>query len=485
MAQISDRLTFLIENLNLPEAVGDEEAGWETFQLQHINNPSIMSIDLKSRQVGWSWNSAADAVGDACTRKRSTSIFVSINQEEAAEKIRYAKQIMEALDPGVKPRLVIDNRFELEFENGSRLVSHPCRPVRGKARARVYLDEFAHYPNDREIYQSAVPVVSKGGVLRIGSSPFGAQGLFWDIYTQNSKQYPGYRRRAIPWWTIRAFCKNVKRASIEAPGMSTHDRVMKFARRRMVDIYENMVLDDYQQEYECAWVDEAVSWIDWAMIKKNQSTDAEGRLVYRTVSGTDAALRAVDELAEEIVRGTVEDVLTGGMDIGRRHDTTEIILVGKQRFSGQTPYRLGITLDRVPFDMQEMVLYRIMDALPVLYMLIDQTGIGMQLAERAHVKYGVRAQGMDFTNASKSLMAVETRLRFERGNAPIPIDRELSRQIHSIRKKITAAKNIVFDVTANDHHADKFWALALAYWAGRDETAEYGAGDNPLGDYRG
>jgi len=188
---LTPALTFLVEYLNLPEAVGDPDATWETFQLEHLNNPSLLAIEQKARQVGWSWMAAAESVATGLLYKRTPHIFVSINQEEASEKIRYAKSVIEALDKEVRPRrLIIDNTFELEFPNGSRLISHPCRPPRGKSRAHVYLDEFAHYPNDRAIYQAAMPVLSKGGKIRIGSSPLGARGMFWEIYSESMRKYP-------------------------------------------------------------------------------------------------------------------------------------------------------------------------------------------------------------------------------------------------------------------------------------------------------
>jgi phage FluMu gp28-like protein len=76
------------------------------------------------------------------------------------------------------------------------------------------------------------------------------------------------------------------------------------------------------------------------------------------------------------------------------------------------------------------------------------------------------AQGVDFTNATKELWSVEALLQFQKTNVPIPNNRDLAYQIHSIKKTITAAKNNVFDTDKNaKHHADKFWALALALCA--------------------
>ncbi|MDR3572873.1 MAG: terminase family protein [Anaerolineaceae bacterium] len=466
--QLSPQLTFLIEHLDLEEAMSIPGISWEAFQLSNLNNTALLAIDQKSRQVGWSWTAAADAVACACIEKNTPNIFVSINQDEAGEKVRYAKQIIEALDHDVRPKLIIDNRLELEFANGSRLISHPCRPVRGKARARVYLDEYAHYPKDREIYQSALPVISKGGVIRIGSSPLGASGMFWEIFTQSLKTYPGYSRHIIPWWSVAAFCTDVKTARLIAPTMNTEERVYAFGKRRLQEIYENMLTDDFQQEYECMWIDEAVAWIDWNLIKRNQILAQEGGLWYRTAKTVDEAMQMIEEVAEECTRyGGLEKELAGGMDVGRKHDLSEIFLVGKSTTS-QLPLRLAISLDRVEFDDQFSVVKHVLDKLPVTQFLIDMNGLGMQLAEDANRLYGDRAQGFQFTNPNKELLAVEAKLRCQRSEAPIPLDREIAYQIHSIKKVVTAAKNNVFDTTANEkHHADKFWAWALALWAAK------------------
>jgi len=185
----SPEAVFLVEYLDLPAATDDPDARWESFQIQFLNNVGLFGIDGKCRQAGWSFISAARAIAKSILTKRLPSIFVSTTQEEAAEKIRYGKQIIEALDRDVRPRIIIDNKLELELVTGSRLISHPCRPPRGKPRADVYLDEFAHYPNDKKIYAAAVPVTTRGGSIRIGSTPLGATGVFWEIFDDVSKTH--------------------------------------------------------------------------------------------------------------------------------------------------------------------------------------------------------------------------------------------------------------------------------------------------------
>ncbi len=454
-----------LEFIDLAAAAGPEAISWEPFQIGFLNNRTRWGIDVKARQIAWSFTAALDAVIDGILVPDTPHIFVSINLDEAKEKVRYARAIVEAIDRPVRPRLVRDSLVELEFANGSRLISHPCRPPRGKPRARIYLDEMAHYPEgmDREIYRAALPATTKGdGYMRIGSSPLGARGLFWEIATESLRRYPGYggHRRYIPWWQVKALCKDTRLAARVAPAMLTEERVRTFGAPALLEIFENMFLDDFQQEYECAWVDEASSWIPWELIQRAQRLFEEGDLQWWHAKSIDEALQMAHEIRQAQKAGRVELALAGGIDVGRKHDLTEMMVVGKGT-TGQLPLRFSISLDRVPYDDQERCFEEIITRLPFTQVLIDQNGIGAQLAE--NLSRTGKAQGVDFTNASKEVWAVEARLQFERGNVPIPLDRDLAYQIHSIKKRVTAAKHNVFDTESNEkHHADKFWALALA-----------------------
>jgi phage FluMu gp28-like protein len=456
---------FAAEFINIEDAAQVEGAAWEPFQIQYLNNTSRLAADVKSRQIAWSFTAALDAFCDSRIEPGNPYIFVSINQDEAKEKIRYIRAIMSATDEPVLPKkLVADSQTEIELADGTRFISHPCRPARGKAKARVYLDEIAHYPNgmDRQIYTAALPSTTKGGYLRMGSSPLGAKGLFWEIVTESIRQWPGFVRRQIPWWTVRALCKDLKMARQIAEEMQTRERVYAFGTPTLVEIFENMFLEDFQQEYECAWVDELTAWITWEVITRNQKPDH----VHWHAQNVDEALTMLDDVRRGISEGKVEPAFAAGIDVGRVHDLTEFAAVGKTT-TGQLPYRFAISLANVEFEQQRQLFARVLNELPITQALIDRNGIGMQLAEDLERATG-RAQGVAFTNVTKELWAVEARVQAEAGNTPLPMDRDLAYQIHSIKKKTTAAKNNTFDTERNEkHHADKFWAWALALWAAK------------------
>lgn len=477
--EYSREYALIVNHVNLAEATNEPDAVLEPYQLLMLNNQLDMAIVNKSRQVGISWTLAVRALAKGIITPRSKTVFVSINKGESKEKITYARQTIEAMDPRIKPKIMIDNVNELELQNGSRLISHAARPVRGKDRADVILDEWAHYPLGRDIFSSSLPATSRGGDLIGASSPMGASGKFWEIFTQELQQYPGFIRYSLPWWLTKIFCNNPIEAMIKAPGMSTQQRVARYGKPRLIRLFNNMPIDAFQQEFECMFVDEVTAWITWDEIRRNQQLDQEGRHIYYMANikpaagghvSIDQAIRMIDALVQRINANLVESSLVGGYDVGRHNNASELTLLGES-LTGALPFRLGITLEKCEFDDQEAVLKYAMDKLPVRLLLLDKNGLGEQLSENMHRIFKDRAQQFAFTNPSKALLATEIKMRLQKGEMPLPVSRDLAYQIHSIRKKITAAKNVVYDTEGSQsHHADKFWSLALAGWAGKQEV---------------
>ena len=190
-------------------------------------------------------------------------------------------------------------------------------------------------------------------------------------------------------------------------------------------------------------------------------------------AAVDEALGLIEEIRLAIATGQIEGVLCGGIDVGRKKDLTEFFILGRST-SAQLPLRIMISLDRVEFEKQKSCFIEVIKRLPFTQVLVNRNGLGMQLAEDLERETG-KAQGVSFTNPTKELWAVEARVQAEAGNTPLPVDRDLSYQIHSIKKTTTGAKNNVFDTERNEkHHADKFWAWALAIYASKTETSSGG-----------
>lgn len=477
---LSQKAMIAVGCIDIEGAAKVTGARWEPFQLQFLNNSARFGIDSKARQIAWSFTAAMDAIIDSILRPGTPHLFVSINQIEAAEKIRYAHQILDAWHSpkGFPPRpeIVGGGSSYIEFANKSRLISYPCKPPRGPTRAAIYLDEMAHYTPRLApaIYKGALPATVKGdGYIRVGSSPLGAGGMFWEIMTESLKTWPGYdgQRHYLPWWSVHYLCNDPAGAAKDAAQMLTQERVEKYGTDALWELFTNMFLDDFKQEFECLWVDESVAWITWKTIQDNQ--EAWGGKWVKS-DGVDGCIKGIDKVQRLIRYGDIDPVLCGGIDIGRVHDLTEIVLLGKS-ITGHLPMRANFSMRNVEFDDQEMVIKKLLDTLPITRLLIDSNGIGAQLAENAEKHSPGKAVGVDFTSPNKELWAVEARLMMERTKIPLPLDKDIAYQVHSIKKVSSSGAHSSFDAERNkDGHADKAWALFLAIWAGK--TFEKGGG---------
>ena len=138
----------------------DEPVELEPYQVAFLENRSRFRWVTKSRQVGFSFLFALEALARCHLREKHTAVFVSYNLEDAKEKILVARQVHEELPLAFQKKLVVDSKTELAFEsNGahqrlSRILSNPSKAPRGK-KGDVYLDELAHYVNDREVYRGS------------------------------------------------------------------------------------------------------------------------------------------------------------------------------------------------------------------------------------------------------------------------------------------------------------------------------------------
>jgi phage FluMu gp28-like protein len=434
------------------------------YQIRLMTTPSRFRAVLKSRQTGLSFTMAAEGLAKTHLKAEHTGIFVSYNLADAKEKIRHAAMLYESMPSAWKKKRVTDNKTELEFEDGrgrrTRLISLPCREPRGRGKADVNLDELPFMRDGRKIYTAAVPIISRGGgSLTLGSTPLGKGDIFYEILEGETERYPFYERLRIAWWDCPEFCTDVATARVLAPAMTTDERVARFATQALKDIRASLDLDSFQQEYELVFVDAAVAFIPWELIQ--------------------AATKDADDLPcvssiEELLALDVQGPLSAGFDVGRRRNASELI-VGRM-VGDRFVQCLGLTLDRASFDLQEDTLVRLLSQRADVHRLcIDETGIGMQLAERMMARFPERVEGITFTAQTKSVLAHGLKMDFERRNVLIPADRDLMAQVYSVKKLVTVAGNIRLDTDHDEkHHADKFWALALARHAATTPMAYTG-----------
>lgn len=443
---------------------------FDDYQREFLEATNKFQIYLKGRQLGFSYVSAARALARSQNLDNYTCIIASYKADDAKEKIRYANQMYDALPDQYKKRKIVDNAMSLEFVDrsgrqsaGTRIIAQGKGPIRGKGGGflDVILDEFAFFGMfDKLVYESTVPVFTrvKHGSLTIISTPLGKQGKFYEIW-DGARKYRSYKRRVIYWWDFSLLCKDVARARKEALQMHTLERVEVFGTEQLQELFNAMDLDSFQQEFECAFIDDTSSYFPLEM-------------VYRCVMDDEAPDGQLSEQDRLTARG-FEDLrqkstgrLGGGYDVGRRKDASELIALDETDTA--KILRFMDTYKQSDFELQERELDDFIETCLPTKVCIDENGLGMQLAEGRRKKHGNRVEPVAFTNASKESMAVLLHREFEKSREGIliPNDRDLISQIVSIRREVTSTGAFRYAADNNDkHHGDKFWALALANWA--------------------
>jgi phage FluMu gp28-like protein len=450
---------------------------FDDYQREFLEDTARFQIYLKGRQLGFSYVSAARGLARSQNLDDYTCIIASYKLDDSKEKIRYAKQLYDALPDQYKKRKLVDNTTSLEFvsksgrqSTGTRIIAQGKGPIRGKGGGflDVILDEFAFFGSwDKIVYESAVPVFTrvKHGSLTIISTPLGKQGKFYEIW-DGVKKYKSYKRRTIYWWDFSLLCKDVPRARREALHMHTLKRVEEFGTEQLHELFNAMDIESFQQEFECAFIDDSSSYFPLDM-------------VYSCVMD-DEVQEGVQSEQDRLMASGFEDLrhkttgrLGGGYDVGRRKDASELISLDATD-NGKI-LRLMETYKQSDFETQERELDRYLDIARPIRLCIDENGIGMQLAEGRRRKFGGQVEPVAFTNASKESMAVSLHREFEkgRGGILIPNDRDLISQIVAIKREVTSTGAFRYSVERNDkHHGDKFWALALANWAIQGERQD-------------
>lgn len=491
--------------------VDDSALALYDYQIKVMFDPSYFIHCDKARQVGWSFGCSAESLAKAHLQLPYTAIYISINQEEANEKINFANAIYESLPLDVKKLRVVDNKRTLEFESANgdrrsrtRLISHAQREPRGKGgNTDVYLDESAHYIFGDKIYIAAVPIITRGnGRLVTGSTPLGKRGVHYMLKAES--QYKRiYSYHEIFWWNCPELAneKVFIEAQEKAVLFDTEERVLKYGSDKLIAIFISMPLEQFQQEYELLTIDETISFFPLDLIhiccyeaphdsifdeEDEYSSKIEGLFdIVKNNPKIDFKLyESLASLAIAVQEGKVKPRLFGGYDVGRKKHNAEFAIV--EEIGEIHIIRYLEPFKKMEFRTQKAFLMQVLTIFPQLKLGIDNTAIGMNLGEDLWLRFRSRVKRVDFTNSWKEEVATDIRIRFESQSIALPYIKPLINQIHSIKRKVTEHGHFKFDAEKNPHHhGDKFWAVTLASSMGSKPTKARMYSQLPIGAREG
>lgn len=386
-----------------------KEGGLFAYQAKFMSSDAQFRIVLKSRQIGFSYVAAADALVGAVGGRNQ--LFLSASEEQALILMRYMRFWAQKF--GIP--LAKDSETEITLENGAiiKALAHNFRTVQGFT-GDIWMDEFAWYPNPKKIWHAFVPSIGAvKGRLTILSTPFEERSLFHELFMDELK-YKMFER----------FRVNIYDAMADG---------LEFDLETMRALFD---ADTWASAYECVFIDDENSLLSINLIK----SCVDSKFGY--------------------YQPTSDTPLLCGYDIGRVNDRSSLACVK----SIENTYEVAMMeiYAKAKFKEQEDVLSAHMRTYPLAVLNIDKTGIGLNLAETMHAKFKSRVRGVYFTAPAKEEMALNLKKLFEDKRIKIPNDPLLIADLHAI-KRTAGAKSFKYDAKRNEYgHSDRFWALALA-----------------------
>lgn len=445
--------------------------GYDPWQRHYMENRAKFIFKRKSRRTGGSRVAMDKAFVKSQRKPNYRCQAVSIRQEDAKGLIEYVDEVHDDLPPRFKLRRITDSKTEIAFlfPNGKRSVitAQPNKAPRSRGGDAI-LDEFAFGRDDRKVFNGALPVVSLSpeDQLTVLSTPFAKSGVFYDLSRRAEGKYQDWEHYLIPWWLCPRLCTDTARAAVEAPLISTRERVEEFGTESLRAIFNSFPdLEAFQVEYELQFLEALSALFSPELMERITVVD------WGDEPGAELACRVVEGLPTNFdwlwLKANRQGVLYGGFDVGRqRHESDFIIwdIAGDRK-----EVRMVSRLHQTPYKAQKMVLEGALKQCDVLRTAIDSTGIGNELAEDLSDKYPQRFQGVTFTPQTKDQMATRMYIAAtaEEREVYMPRYRPLVLHFISIRKEAGAGGQVRYSVDLNEqqevmhHHADLFWAACL------------------------
>jgi len=396
---------------------------WWDHQRRWLEDHSRLRVCCKARQIGMSTAVATEALHAAVYGE--TTVVVSASQRQASELLRKATQLLPLVTVAGGGALMVNRQSaeEIDLSTGGRLISLPsaAATVQGYT-GHVVIDEAAWIPDMDRLWMAIVPTIStrSGYRLSVVSTPGPRAGMFHRLWNEADSSWSRHR---VTIYDARA-------------GGAPHD----------IEALRAAVADEatWRAAYECQFVDESHALLPY-----------------------DLLLARVDEtLSYHLNVTTLSEAgdLYAGYDVGRKHDLS--VLVVLERVGEAYRWRGAVELRQAPFDEQFELLSSVLKVRGLRRLQIDQSGLGMQLAEELVRKHGSCVEPVTMTAPVKESLASLILSVFQRGLLRIPDHRPLIDDLHSVARSVTLSGNVRYAAPREaGSHADRWTALALALQA--------------------
>lgn len=466
--------------------------GYQKLSIELMSTTAVGFVE-KSRRVGLTWATAADAVLNAAASRDAGGMdvfYIGFNLSMTKEFIDtcadWAKHFSYAAS-SVQEFLFKDDdereiqAFRINFDSGFEIVALTSRPrsLRGR-QGYVIIDEAAFHDDLKELMKAALALLMWGGKVLVISTHNGADNPF-NQYIQD------IRAGRLKYGLMRIDFDDALRDGL-------YKRIcLKLGR-------------EWSPEAEKAWREEIIAFYgdgaDEELFchprqgggKYLPGTLVEARMYDAPVLRYSCKAEFVHQsefIREKEVREWCEENLKPlldqldptlqhyfGEDFGRSGDLSSLMPMQLlQNLTRRVPF--VVELSNVPFAQQRQIVWYILDRLPRFSGgAFDARGNGSQLAEETMQRYGSgRIHPVMISQAWYLEALPPYKAAFEDGTIMMPRDAdiladhraaELVRGVPQIPEKRTKGAD------GKQRHGDSLVAGAMAHWASKQDPVEYG-----------
>lgn len=393
---------------------------------------------VKSRQIGGSFTIAFEGLMEAIENRHDV-LFCSASERQVKHLGRKVKKHIDVAKQVTGKEILLkkDSDFEIFISGGGNIFCLPANPstVQGFTGA-VFLDEFDWVENDFELYTALLPSITRGNfpfTLVSTFNPYRGKTCFKEVFKKENNFF--------------------KQVTPLDEAIEDGVRVNKKA------IREAMSEDMYAAVYDCQLISGDCLFPEEEIDKWMKPVDIWNRRLPEILN----------------TRGSI----WMGVDIGRRRHLTAAAVI-KQIADEYFLLELDV-LHKMKFREQRKRLIEKINKWHPQRVCIDETGIGMQLAEELKELFPITVEGVMFSGPVKSDIVTFFQIVTEDRRLHLQKDEELKKDIHGIQKIETAAGNIRYDAKeTEDGHSDRFWALGLGLHASDSSQTRFVPGIDPI-----
>lgn len=458
------------------------------YQKRWIADHSQVKVCEKSRRVGISWATAAEAVLVAGAEKGQDVWYISYSEDNALEFIldaadwsrhlsHAASAIDEALfaDTDENGETKQIKSYVITYASGYRITALSSRPRNLRSRqGYVVADEAAFVDDLPALKKAAMAFLMWGGRVAIISTHNGVDNAFNELIQEIREGKSPYSLHRI---TLDDALRDglYQRICLKTGETWSAEAEAKW-RADLIKFYGA----GWEEELFCVPRNSGGVYVSRALLEARAIDVPVLRLAVDDdfVHKTDAYRHSfiaewLDTHVVPLLRALPDAPHAFGQDFARSGLTVMVPLTLEQTMNRRPPFMLE--LRNVPFTEQEQILFFILDRLPRFFSAcLDSRGNGQSIGEHAMQKYGeTRVEQVMLSERWYSENCPPFRAAIEDATMNVPRDRDVILDFAGLQEVKAVPKFIEKERIGSDkqkRHWDAAVALVLAHAASRREV---------------